>query len=242
MKHRLLIDLNADLGEGGQDDEAILSCVSSANIACGGHAGDDASMLNAVLAAAQAGVKIGAHPSYPDRANFGRHEISMPSDALRACLRQQILALAEICQQQQVRLHHVKPHGALYNQAAREPELARLIVEVIQQVDPTLILYGLAGSQMAQAAAAAGLTFYHEGFADRRYTDNCQLVPRGDPQAVITDHQAALQQALQMARQQQVRSISGQLLQVQIDTLCLHGDGAHAKALAAALYQHLQIA
>ncbi len=239
MTTRLRLDLNADLGEGGADDAAILTYVSSANIACGGHAGDLQTMHTAVKLAAAAGVKIGAHPSYPDRANFGRSEMTMPAAALADCLLQQIQALAEVCQQQGQRLHHIKPHGALYNRAGRDPALAELIVGVVQQFDPDLILYGLAASQMASAAARAGLGFYHEGFADRRYTDQGQLVARNLPGAVIEDHQLALQQALQMAQQQQVISINGLTLPLHVDTICLHGDGAAARALAAALYQSL---
>ncbi len=240
MTTTLCIDLNADLGEGCGDDEAILACVSSANIACGGHAGDLQSMQIAVAAAARAGVHIGAHPSFPDRANFGRTEMQLDPATLDASLRQQILALRAVCQQQGQTLHHVKPHGALYNQAARDEQLAHQVVALIQSIDASLIIYGLAGGAMADAAQALGMRFYHEGFADRRYTDEKQLVARHQADAIITDTALALQQALRMAQQQQVISQHGQCLSLQIDTLCLHGDGPHALALAQQLAQHLR--
>lgn len=240
MTNTFCIDLNADLGEGCGDDAAILACVSSANIACGGHAGDAQSMHVAVAAALLANVKIGAHPSYPDRVNFGRSAMQISPAELEVSLREQILALAEVCQQQGTRLHHVKPHGALYNQAARDPQLAALICRLVKDIDPSLIIYGLAGSLMADAAKAEGLSFFHEGFADRRYTDQGQLVARDQADAVIDDIALALQQALRMAYQQQVISQHGLCMALQIDTLCLHGDGAHALALAQQLSQHLR--
>lgn len=234
------IDLNADLGEGGRHDEAILACVSSANIACGGHAGDAASMRAAVQAALRHGVALGAHPSYADRANFGRTEMQLPPSQLAAMLRGQILALQAIAAQQGARLLHVKPHGALYNQAARDAALAQVIVEVVQQIDPQLRLVGLSGSALIRCAQAAGLAVVQEAFADRRYLADGSLAPRSQPGATIDDEQLALQQALQLITAQRVTTLDGHSLQLAVDTVCLHGDGAHALQLARLLRDTLR--
>lgn len=236
----LEIDLNADLGEGCSDDEAILACVSSANIACGGHAGDPASMRTAVRAAIRHGVAIGAHPSFPDTENFGRSEMHLPESELLASLRAQIIALREIVQQEGAQLSHVKPHGALYNQAARDPALAQIMVRVVQEIDPGLRLVALAGSELILCARKAGLAVAAEVFADRRYQRDGSLVARSVSGACIDDLQQALQQAMLLIQEKKVISIDRYSLNIAADTVCLHGDGAQALQLARLLRQTLE--
>lgn len=208
------VDLNADLGEGGRDDEALLGLVSSANIACGGHAGDEGTMRRTVALALRAGVSIGAHPGYEDPEHFGRKAMVIPFDEVSALVTRQVAALNSEVLVAGGRLRHVKPHGALYNQANRDPELAAAVVRGIVAVSPDLMVYALPASALAQAGRAAGLTIFAEGFADRRYRDDGTLMPRGEPGAVILDVGMAVAQALEL--------VSRGCLQ----TLCIHGDGA----------------
>ena len=236
----LSIDLNADLGEGGADDAAILACVSSANIACGGHAGDEHSMREAVRAAQRYGVAVGAHPSFVDRDNFGRTEMHLPLQQVYDEVLQQIKALQDICSSEGAQLVHVKPHGALYNQAARDTALAETIVKAIAAAGSQLRVVGLAGGELIHAARRAGMSVAEEAFADRRYNNDGTLVSRKLPGATIDDVPLALQQAMRMVKQQKVISIGEQELSMNIDTLCLHGDGAHALQLARTLRSELQ--
>ncbi len=230
--HRLMIDLNADLGEGEAYDDEILACVSSVNIACGGHAGDVVSMRTAVEAAMKHGVAIGAHPSFPDRENFGRTAIQMPGEALYLSLIKQISTLRNIASAAGAPMVHVKPHGALYNQAARDPLLAQVMVRAVTDIDPALRLFALAGSELISVAKAAGLAVAEEVFADRRYDAQKNLVSRTHRDACIEDVQEALQQAMMFIEHGKVVSVDGQTLQMTADTVCLHGDGKQALALA----------
>ncbi|MDO8177196.1 MAG: 5-oxoprolinase subunit PxpA [Undibacterium sp.] len=232
FENKYTIDLNADLGEGGLDDEAILACVSSANIACGGHAGDSASMRTAVRAAMRHQVAIGAHPSFVDRENFGRSAMHLPAAEVMAMVSAQIRALQAIAAEEGARLLHVKPHGALYNQAARDPMLARQIVQAVIEVDPRLCVVALSGSALISAAKQAGLAVAEEVFADRRYMPDGTLAPRNLPGATIDDVTLALQQVMRLIEDGQVLALDGQLLTLKVDTICLHGDGAHALELA----------
>lgn len=234
------IDLNADLGEGAAYDAEILACVSSANIACGGHAGDKQSMQSAIALCLQHHVAIGAHPSYVDRANFGRTEMQLSALQLRQQLYDQVQSFQELLQQQGTRLAHLKPHGALYNQAARDLAIADVLISFIQEYDPALPLMCLAGSVCAQHARAAGIRVIEEGFADRRYHQNGQLMSRTLPGAVIEDNQSALQQTTQLILEQQILSAEGIHIPMRVDTVCLHGDGLHALQLAQMLRAHLQ--
>ncbi len=234
------IDLNADLGEGCANDAAILEHVSSINIACAWHAGSAEEMLNLVRAARQRGVAIGAHPGYPDREHFGRREMQLPLHVLRAGLLYQIGALDGIVRAEGGELAHVKPHGALYNQAAREPELAQCIARAIRDFNPRLKVMGLAGSLMIDALRAEGLVALEEGFADRRYTVDGHLVPRGTPGALIDDAGTALAQALSLVNAGTVVAQEGSMVRVHVDTLCLHGDGPHALEFARAIRVRLR--
>lgn len=234
------IDLNADLGEGCGSDEALLALISSANIACGWHAGDASTMLQTVQWALAKGVAIGAHPSYPDRENFGRTEMQRDPRDVYADVLYQIGALAAIVKAQGGRLAHVKAHGALYNQAARNRAQAQAIVDAVRDFDPQLTFFGLAGSVMIEAAREAGLTVKEEVFADRGYNSDGSLVRRGTPDALLDDEEAVLSQTLSMVREHKVRAIDGQWIPIQADTVCLHGDGPHALAFAQRIRDRLQ--
>lgn len=233
------IDLNADLGEGEANDEALLQLVSSANIACGFHAGDAVSMRQSIRWALQYGVAIGAHPSFPDRANFGRSAMQLPPETVYAQIVYQLGALAALAAAEGARMAHVKPHGMLYNQSARDPLLADAIARGIKAVDPTLRLLGLADSELTKAGERYGLTVRHEVFADRNYRRDGSLVPRNEAGALIEDEQQALAHTLAMVQRGQVRTRKGHWVNVRADTVCLHGDGAHALAFARRIHAAL---
>ena len=228
----MIVDLNADLGEGCANDEALLQRVSSANIACGFHAGDALTMQQSVRMAMKYGVAIGAHPSFPDRENFGRSAMQLPPDTVYAQVVYQLGALAAITRAEGGKMIHVKPHGMLYNQAATDAVLADAIARAVYDVDPTLRLVGLAGSELIRAGERAGLQTRQEVFADRRYQSNGALVPRSQPDAMIDSDQQALEQTLTMVQQQKVLSREGVWVPVKADTVCLHGDGEHALTFA----------
>lgn len=229
------VDLNADLGEGGGSDRQLLQLVSSANIACGFHAGDAQTMLQSVRWALESGVAIGAHPSFPDRENFGRSAMQLPPETVYAQVIYQVGALKALAESEGGRLAHVKPHGMLYNQAAQDPQLADAIARAVKAVDPTLILVGLANSESIRAAERLGLTARQEVFADRAYQADGSLVPRSQPGAMIESDMQAISQTLSMVQQGKVRSISGEEVAVRADSVCLHGDGAHALEFASRL-------
>ncbi|WP_122095865.1 5-oxoprolinase subunit PxpA [Rahnella sp. Larv3_ips] len=228
----MIVDLNADLGEGCANDEALLQRVSSANIACGFHAGDALTMQQSVRLAMKYGVAIGAHPSFPDRENFGRSAMQLPPETVYAQVVYQLGALAAITRAEGGKMIHVKPHGMLYNQAATDAVLADAIARAVFDVDPTLRLVGLAGSELIRAGERVGLQTRQEVFADRRYQSNGALVPRSQPDAMIDSDQQALEQTLTMVQQQKVLSREGVWVPVKADTVCLHGDGEHALTFA----------
>jgi len=234
------IDLNADLGEGAGSDEALLGLVSSANIACGWHAGDAKTMRQCVRWAIEHGVAIGAHPSFPDRENFGRSTMHLPPDEIVANVLYQVGALAAIAKAEGGKLSHVKAHGQLYNQAVKEPELADALCEAVRRFDPSLRFFGLAGSGMIDAARRAGLTPVEEVFADRGYMPDGSLVPRSQPGALIEDEEQSLAQTLSMVRDRKVTAIDGSSVPLNAQTVCLHGDGAHALAFARRIRDRLQ--
>jgi UPF0271 protein len=239
------IDLNADIGEytgssGAALDDSILDLVSSASIACGSHAGDLEVMQRTVEAAAKRGVTIGAHPSYPDRENFGRREMAISAEELTQQLVSQIEALADCCEKAAAELRYVKPHGALYNVAARDAKLARVIAEAVRKVDPSLVLLGLAGSTMIYEGERAGLTVACEAFADRAYLANGTLLPRDRAGAVLHDDQLVANRALTIARDHYVRTVDGVRLEVKADSLCIHGDNPAVLALVKATRRVLE--
>lgn len=228
----MVVDLNADLGEGCANDEALLQLVSSANIACGFHAGDAQTMQQSVRWALKYGVAIGAHPSFPDRENFGRTAMQLSPEIVYAQVVYQLGALAAITRAEGGKMVHVKPHGMLYNQAATDALLADAIARAVYDVDPALRLVGLAGSELIRAGERLGLQTRQEVFADRRYQSNGTLVPRSQPDAMIESDELALDQTLAMVREQKVLSREGVWVTVQADTVCLHGDGEHALTFA----------
>jgi len=233
------IDLNSDLGEGCGNDEALLKLISSANIACGWHAGDAPTMLQTVKWALDYGVAIGAHPSFPDRENFGRTEMQRDPEAVYADMLYQIGALDAMVRAQGGKLAHVKAHGALYNMAVRDAKLCEAIVRAVRDYDPGLVLFGLANTQVITIAREHGLRVKEEVFADRGYNPDGTLVKRGTPGALHEDENVALDQTLTMVREQRVRAIDGAWVPIRAETVCLHGDGAHALAFARRIRERL---
>ncbi|MBN8506010.1 MAG: LamB/YcsF family protein [Burkholderiales bacterium] len=234
------IDLNADVGEGCGDDAALLRWVSSASIACGGHAGGEASMREALRLCRLHGVAAGAHPSYLDPEHFGRRELDWRGLPVAEQMAAQIENLQALAREEGVTLRHVKPHGALYNQAAREPELAALIARTVRRLDPQLALYGLAGSALTAAARQAGLRAVQEAFADRAYQDGLSLLPRSQPGSLLHEPEAAIAQVLRALRQQVLIDHQGRRWPLQADSFCLHGDSQDAAQLAARLHDGLR--
>ena len=228
------LDLNCDLGEGAGHDDELMPLITSANVACGVHAGDEATMRATVALAQKHGVAIGAHPGYVDRENFGRRELALAPAALRELVTTQIAALAKLSP-----LRHVKPHGALYNLAARDPVVAAAVASAVRAADPSLILLALAGSELARAGRAAGLRVAEEVFADRTYQRDGSLMPRSQPGALISDEAVAVAQVLRIVREGVVRATDGTDMQLRADTVCVHGDGPHAVAFARRLRAEL---
>jgi UPF0271 protein len=230
------IDLNCDLGEGAGHDADLMPLITSANIACGAHAGNLETMIEAVELAAKHRVMIGAHPGYFDLENFGRVERAItPPEAGRLVL-MQIEQLFEVAGG---RLRHVKLHGALYNQVSRDPHLSEGVVADLARLWPDLIVYARAGSQFARAASARGLRVAEEVFADRRYQPDGSLVPRSQPDALITDEATMVAQVLSMVERGVVRAVDGSETRVTAETICLHGEGARAVAFAQRLRKEL---
>jgi UPF0271 protein len=235
-----VIDLNCDMGEAFgnypmPNDMLLLDYVSSASIACGFHAGDPAVMEDTVKAAIKKKVSIGAHPGLPDLQGFGRREMQItPREAYQMVL-YQVGALFAFVKAANGRLNHVKAHGALYNMAARDAALAEAIVNAVHDFDPGLIIFALANSEMVIAAKKIGLAYASEVFADRTYQDDGSLTPRSKSDALITDKQQSLNQALMMVNRQEVVSVNNKAIPLRADTLCLHGDGAHAVEFAKAI-------
>jgi UPF0271 protein len=223
-------------------DAALIGLVTSVNVACGAHAGDAASMERTVALAASMGVAVGAHPGYPDREGFGRRDMDLPTEALRLTLVAQIGALRAVCRVRGVTMTHVKPHGALYNQASWDPSLAGTVAEIVRSVDPGLALLGLAGSVMGEAAAAAGLRPVAEAFADRAYEPDGRLRSRSQPDAVHQDPDVVASQAVSIARDGRVRAVDGSWVAIHAESICLHGDTPRAVANARWVRAALEVA
>ena len=238
------IDINSDLGESfgaytmGNDAD-VLRYVTSANIACGFHASDPLTMQKAVRQAKEAGVKIGAHPGYPDLVGFGRREMKVSPAELKAMVLYQVGALQAVCRAEGTKLHHVKPHGAMYNMAAKDEELADAIAQAVAAVDGSLTLVGLSGSCMKAAAEKQGLAFAAEVFADRAYEDDSSLVSRTKPGAMIEDEDLAIRRMLRLVKEGTVESIHGREIALQADTICVHGDSPKAVLFAKKLREAL---
>lgn len=239
------VDLNCDMGESfgayrmGHDEE-ILNYITSANIACGFHAGDPAVMKKTVRLALAKGVAVGAHPGLPDLSGFGRREMAISAEEAYDMVVYQIGALAAFVTAEGGSLHHVKPHGALYNMAAVSTSLAAAIAEAMYKVCPDAVLYGLAGSELIKAGSKLGLRTANEVFADRTYQQDGTLTSRKLPDALISDHAQAVAQVLRMVKERRVVSQQGVAIAIQADTICIHGDGPHALIFARDIHTTLK--
>jgi UPF0271 protein len=234
------IDLNCDMGESFGawkmgSDEALMDHVTSVNIACGFHAGDPSTIRSTIDTAIAKGVAIGAHPSYPDLQGFGRRNMAIPPNEVYEIVLYQVAALKGMCEALGSRLHHVKPHGALYNQAAKSAEISSAIVAAVKAVDPSLMFYGGSGTVMISAADRIGLKSASEVFADRSYQSDGSLTPRDRPGALIDDPAVAAEQALQMVKDAEVTTMTGETIPMKAETICIHGDGPHALDFAMTL-------
>jgi 5-oxoprolinase (ATP-hydrolysing) subunit A len=239
------IDLNCDLGESygaytiGADDK-VLRFITSANIACGYHAGDPSVMARTVKQAYEQGVSIGAHPGLPDLNGFGRRMMHISQQEAYDLTLYQLGALHAFCRVSKARLNHVKPHGALYNMAAKDEELAEAIASAVYHFDPSLILYGLSGSELIHAGNRIGLQTASEVFADRTYEEDGSLTPRSKPNAVIHDLKQAEEQVIQIIKHGTVTTSSGELIKIKADTICVHGDSPSALSFVKQLNSRLQ--
>jgi len=229
------IDLNCDLGEGVGDDAALMPLITSASIACGAHAGDEATMRATVRLALRHGVAIGAHPGFADREFFGRRELNLPPGGIVALVRDQVEALRAIAREEGAAVTYVKPHGALYNLAARDATVAAAIGEAVAGLGGGLCLYGLAGSTSLAAGRARGLKVAAEVFADRTYQADGSLTPRSRVDALLKSATVAADQVVRMIRARRVSATDGTDVMIAVDTVCLHGDGADAVAFASGL-------
>ncbi|WZV78304.1 5-oxoprolinase subunit PxpA [Burkholderia pseudomallei] len=237
------IDLNADLGEGCGSDEALLDLVTSANIACGWHAGGAQAMRDCVRWAVEKGVSIGAHPSFHDPENFGRKEMDLPASEIYAGVLYQLGALSAIAQAEGGRIAHVKPHGALYNQAAREPEIADAVVSAIHDFDPSLAVFGLAKSAGSSTPRdRRGSSPSKKCSPTAAIARTARSAPRSQPGALVDDENEMLARTLEMVRGQRVRAVTGEWVPLNAQTVCLHGDGPHALAFAKRIRDALEAA
>ncbi len=236
----MTIDLNCDMGEGMPDDLALMPYISSVNIACGYHAGDEDIMKRTVENALKYGLAIGAHPGFADKINFGRTAIHLAPPDLFNLIGDQVIALQKITTGLGVKLHHVKPHGALYNMSAGDNATAAVIAAAVRAIDPSLILYGLSGSHSITAGTSAGLKTANEVFADRTYQDDGSLTPRSHPNALIVSVDDAVTQVLQMVEQKTVLSIHHKPVPIIANTICIHGDGKAAVFFAKQIHHALQ--
>ena len=235
------IDFNCDLGEGMGNDEAIMPFISSANIACGFHAGDEDTMKQTVELCSKYNVAIGAHPSYPDKENFGRTNMNLPAEEIYSIVLQQVQSLSAIVKSSGKRLQHVKPHGALYNMAAKDSNIANAITNAIKDFDSTLLLFGLPNSEMEKTALGCGINFIGEAFADRTYQPDGSLTLRTLPNALIEEETKAIEQVMQIVKNKTVTCANGEIILLKADTICIHGDGKHAIQFAEALHSKLII-
>ncbi|MEH7632796.1 5-oxoprolinase subunit PxpA [Bacillus pumilus] len=239
------VDINCDLGESfGQytigSDQQILEYVTSANIACGFHAGDPTVMRKTVRMALDKGVQIGAHPGLQDLVGFGRRPIAISAEEAYDLVVYQIGALSAFLKAEGGTMQHVKPHGALYNMAAKNTELSESIAKAVYHVDPSLILFGLSGSELALAGERIGLQVAHEVFSDRTYQSDGMLTSRREPDALIEDDELAVQQVVRMVREGKVHTVQGEDISLKADTVCIHGDGIHALQFAKTITSKLK--
>ncbi|HEV7645148.1 MAG TPA: 5-oxoprolinase subunit PxpA [Pyrinomonadaceae bacterium] len=239
------IDLNCDMGEFTDEaaiakDAALMDFVSSVNIACGAHAGDETTMRRTAENALAKGVAVGAHPGYADKDNFGRTEMDLRMEEVYELVSEQVKLMKKITEDLGGRLHHVKPHGALYNQAAKDAELAHVIARAVKDIDAGLVFYGLANSHLISEAQKLGLGTASEVFADRTYQPDGSLTSRKLPGALITDTYDAVVQVLEMVTLGKVKALNGERIRIDAETVCIHGDGEHALEFAQAVREALE--
>ncbi len=239
-----IIDINCDLGEGNslQDsakDALLMPYISSCNIACGGHAGNETTMRQTLLNAKKYRLKIGAHPAYPDKDNFGRSQFKIPVEKLLQSILQQVSSLSQIAQNAGLKLHHIKFHGALYNELATDAKLAQLLAEFIAKNLPAIKIVGLASGEFEKACLLSKIDFLAEGFMDRVYLPSGKLSPRTDPDAVMENVEQCVAQACDLALRHVVKTADGTKIHMQVKTICLHGDNKNALLIAQQLSSHL---
>lgn len=229
--------INCDMGEGAGTDEFIMPFINVANIACGYHAGDTATMWQTVQLAIQYNVAVGAHISFFDKENFGRSEIQLSNDEVYELVSQQLIILNEITTALDAKINYVKPHGALYNMSAKDGILATVIAKAAKDFDSNLILVGLSGSHSISEAKKEGLKTASEVFADRTYQDDGSLTPRSQTNALIDTEEKVIKQVLQMIKEGSVTTVTGKTIPIIAETICIHGDGKHAVEFAKAIYE-----
>lgn len=234
-----MIDINCDMGEGLENEADLMPYIYSANIACGYHAGDADTMKQVIELCMQHGVNIGAHPSFADRDNFGRTPMQLPGTMVYDLITAQLATIKNIATACGARLNHVKPHGALYNMAAKDPLLAHVIAKAVKDFDPHLVYFGLSGSVMIDEAKKIGLQTANEVFADRTYQQDGTLTPRTEPNALLQDVEAVKKQVKKFVKEQRVTTVTGEEIPILADTICLHGDGVHALEFAKTIYKTL---
>lgn len=227
------------MGEGMLNDALIMPFISSANIACGFHAGNAVIMQQTIELALKYNISIGAHPSFPDKENFGRTNMHFSPEDVYSMVKEQIETLAEIAAKNNCKLHHVKPHGALYNMAAKDEELSAAICKAIKEIDALLIVYALSGSKMIDVATAMGLQTRNEVFADRTYQPDGSLTPRSISNALLQTEEAVTKQVLQILLEKSVTTADGKIIPLKADTICIHGDGEHAIEFVKIIYDNL---
>jgi UPF0271 protein len=236
----MTIDLNCDMGEGMPHDGAIMPYISSANIACGYHAGDETTIRKTIDLCLRYNVAVGAHPGFDDKPNFGRVPVRLSEGELYQLVRKQLEIIQNICEEKGAELHHVKPHGALYNMAATDRSLSRVLTRAVYDFSPNLIYYGLSGSVMISEAQAVGLKTANEVFADRTYMPDGTLTPRTHPQALIVKVEDVVRQVVQLVTENQVTTCTGETISMKADTVCIHGDGPHAVEFLQAIHKRLR--
>ncbi len=241
------VDLNGDIGEyfaasanHAHNDEALVGALTSANIACGFHAGDPLTMRRTVARCLSSGVVVGAHPSYPDLAGFGRRHLAMTHEELAAAITYQIAALAGIAKTAGTSMKYVKAHGALYNRTFADEAEAAIVVDAVAGFDPLLTILGQPQSALEAISREKGISFAREGFADRRYDEHGALIPRDDPRAMITDPSQQMAQALALATGSPIECLNGRKIRLEVDSICVHGDSPAAAAAAVAIRRAMQ--
>ena len=227
------------MGEGAGNEKELMPFINSANIACGYHAGDAAIMQQAIQLCLQHAVHIGAHPSFLDRTNFGRTPMQLPAAAIYSLVTEQLKIISAIALKCGATLHHVKPHGALYNMAAVDSSLAKVIAQAVKDFDASLIYYGLSGSVMIAEANKLGLQTANEVFADRTYQNDGTLTSRTKPNALLTDMEDVQKQVLKFIKENKVTTVTGKDIFIKADTICIHGDAVHAVDVAKAVHKQL---